>query len=823
MPKAGLIPGVLLCLLQLCPARAEWEFSGKVISETGTPVRGARITFRGPGEPYQATSDPTGNFTARISAGTYEVTVEREGFFLLKRSGLIVNGGGGEVIFTLDPVREVIESVNVDANPGAVDMDRTTPQISLSGNDLLNVPYPSTNTLRNAFRIMPGMVEDGRGGVHLHGGAEEQTLYTLEGFQINDPLTGKFESRISVEGVQSLEATGGRPAAEFGKGSAGVLALRSRSGDDKLRYSATNFVPGIERQKGWMIGGWTPRANLSGPWKRGRAWFSDSIDLQYTNTVIPELPQGADRTASWRLNNLLHNQINLTPSTILSIGSLVNFWYAPRAGLTALNPRETTVDRRSRQYFTYARAQKYFTRGAVLEVGYANNRTFAREIPQGAEFYVITPFLRKGNNFLDAVRKAGRDQWLASMFFPSFRFLGGHQFKGGMDLDRLSYSQDARRTGIEFADVNFNPVRRTEFRGNGAFGSTNFEASSYIQDSWRVRPHLQFELGMRSDWDRLLRNWNLSPRLGFAWMPKGLEHTKISGGFARIFDATNLRVFTRPFDQYSVSTYFYPDGSKARGPALALYRIDNANLASPRYHNWNLSVEQGLPRQIQLRANVTRRRGSRGFTYINGLQCDCIEVPREFDGFVNPDFDAIYSLSGGRKDRYSALEITLRQPIRQQYEWLLSYTRSRARSNAVMDQSIDEPLLIDDNAGALPWDTPNRWLSWGYLPTPWRKWSVAYLAEYRTGFPYSVQDTNGNLVGAVNRYRFPAFFELNLFLERRVAFRKQWWAVRAGFNNITNHRNPNVVNNVIGSPEFLNYFGGQSRAFNVRVRWLGKQ
>ncbi|MBL8178044.1 MAG: TonB-dependent receptor [Bryobacterales bacterium] len=823
MPKAGLKSGAFLCLLAVHQALGASHFTGKVVSETGTPISGARITFRGAGDAIRATSDPTGNFSADLAAGAYDVTVEREGFFLLKRAGLSVNGGESDALFTLTRVREVIESVDVDANPGVVDMDRTTPQVSLSGSDLLNVPYPSTNTLRNTFRIIPGMVEDGRGGVHLHGGAEEQTLYTLDGFQINDPLTGKFDSRISVEGVQSLEATGGRPAAEFGKGSSGVLALRSRTGDDKLRYSATNFVPGLEHNKGWIIGGWTPRANLSGPWKRGRAWFSNSIDLQYTNTVVPELPQGADRNTSWRWNNMLHNQINLTPSTILSIGSLVNFWYAPRAGLTALNPRETTIDKRSRQYFTYLRAQKYFSRAAVLEVGYANNRTFAREIPQGEEIYVVTPFLRKGNNFLDAVRKAGRDQWIANMFFPSFTFFGGHQFKGGIDLDRLTYSQDARRTGIEFADVNFNPVRRTMFRGNGAFGSSNFEASSFIQDSWRVKPNLQLELGARSDWDRLLRNWNFSPRLGFAWMPNGLEHTKISGGFARIFDATSLRIFTRPLDQYSVSTYFHPDGSSARGPALALYRIDNPNLASPRYHNWNLTLEQELPRKIQLRANVTRRRGSRGFTYINGLLCDCIEIPREFDGFADPLFDAIYSLSGARNDRYSALEITLRQPIRQQHQWLFSYTRSRARSNAVVDQSIDEPLLIDDNAGALPWDTPNRWMSWGYLPTPWRKWSVAYLAEYRTGFPYSVQDTNGQLAGPVNSYRFPAFFELNLFLERRVAFRKQWWAVRAGFNNISNHKNPNVVNNVIGSPEFLNYFGGQSRAFNVRVRWLGKQ
>jgi hypothetical protein len=816
-----------LLLLWLIPAAAaEVRLNGKVTSETGKPVAGAKIVLRVADRSMSllAVSDPTGSFTASVpTPGTYIIEIDREGFFRIVDRTIELGEGTNEAQFELNTVREVVESLDVTANPGAVDMDRTTPQLALNGNDLLNVPYPATNTLRNALRIMPGMVQDGRGGVHLHGGAEEQTLYTFEGFQINDPLTGKFEARFSVEAVQSLEATAGRPKAEFGKGSAGVLAIRSHTGTDKLRYSATNFVPGIERQKGWIIGGWTPRANLSGPWMKGRAWFSNSVDLQYVQNVITELPKGEDRNASWRWGNLLHNQVNLTPSNILTFGSLINYWYAPRNGLTYLDPRETTLDRRSRQFFTYVKDQIYFSRGAVLEVGYSNNRTFGREIPQGEGLYVITPFFRKGFNFIDANRKAGRDQWITNVFLPTFRFLGEHQLKGGIDLDRLSYWQDVRRTGIEFATFDFVPVRQTTYHGNGQFSRTNFEASTYLQDSWRPRTHLLLELGLRQDWDRLLHNWNFSPRLGFAWSPKGLERTKLSGGFARIFDPTSLRVFTRPLDQFTVSTYFHPEGTVARGPAFAFYQIDTPNLASPRYHNWNLGIEQQLPRMIQARVNFVSRRGSRGFTYINGVDCNCIDIPKLFDGVTNPEFDAIYRLSSQRRDRYNALEITLRQPIRQKYEWMFSYSRSRARSNAVVDQSIDEPLLIEDNAGALPWDTPNRFLSWGYLPTPFEKWSVAYLAEYRSGFPFSVQDTNGQVVGAVNQLRYPAFFELNLHLERRVAFHGHWWAVRGGFNNITNHKNPNVVNNVVGSPEFLRMFGGQSRAFNVRVRWLGKQ
>jgi len=46
-------------------------------------------------------------------------------------------------------------------------------------------------------------------------------------------------------------------------------------------------------------------------------------------------------------------------------------------------------------------------------------------------------------------------------------------------------------------------------------------------------------------------------------------------------------------------------------------------------------------------------------------------------------------------------------------------------------------------------------------------------------------------------------------------------AVRGGFNNITGHSNPNVVDNVVGGPTFLQQYGGQARALNFRLRFLG--
>ncbi len=81
---------------------------------------------------------------------------------------------------------------------------------------------------------------------------------------------------------------------------------------------------------------------------------------------------------------------------------------------------------------------------------------------------------------------------------------------------------------------------------------------------------------------------------------------------------------------------------------------------------------------------------------------------------------------------------------------------------------------------------------------------------------------SGAIVGDVNSYRLPAYFDLEFFIERKLHVAGRYIAVRAGFANLTNHQNPTVVNSVIGSPDFLNYYGSQGRHAVFRLRWLGK-
>jgi len=772
----------------------------------------------------EATADPTGAFSARLPvSGAYRVDAKREGYFPLKGLSIETGEGSTEVRLVLNHLRELFESVDVASSVSPIDLDKTSSETSLNNLQIMNVPYPSTHDLRNAMKLMPGVLQDTNGGLHFNGSAENQVLYTMDGFNISDPLTGRFTTRLSVEAVRSLDYASGRFSPEFGKGSSGALGIQTQAGDDQWRYSFTNFVPGIDTFKGIHIGAWTPRFNLSGPIKKGRVWFSDSVDGEYSQLLIADVPAGQDRSSTVRGDNLLHTQFNLKPSNILYADFLVNGLSATDLGLSALTPISTTTDQRLRTWFFSLKDQIYLSRGMLLEVGFGENRTFLRQIPQGTNLFIITPNGKEGNYFVDSTQRSRRDQYLSNLFLPVFHFAGTHQFKTGIDLDRLHYGQDIRRTGFEQIGLDGELLRRVSYGGSGVATRPGFEASSYVLDEWRLKPNLLLEAGVRQDWDELVRKTVLSPRVAFSYAPFGSKDMKISGGYAVIYDSTSLQLFARPLDQYSLSTFYDATGA-VQGPLATIFMIHNPSLSAPKYQNWSAGFERSLPRRINLQFNVLRKRGRDGFTYIDTLANT--EVPRVA---VSPaaynaaGFESLFNLTNQRRDVYDSAEIIVHQSLRDEYEWMASYVRSRALSNAVFDITVDQPTLISNNVGRLPWDSPNRFLSWGYLPTPRKVWALAYLLESRTGFPYSVVDEFGRTIGSANGSRFPRYFSLNLHLERRFRFRGYRLALRGGFNNISNHKNYTAVNNTMGSSQFNQFYGTDGRHLVLRLRWLGKE
>jgi hypothetical protein len=108
------------------------------------------------------------------------------------------------------------------------------------------------------------------------------------------------------------------------------------------------------------------------------------------------------------------------------------------------------------------------------------------------------------------------------------------------------------------------------------------------------------------------------------------------------------------------------------------------------------------------------------------------------------------------------------------------------------------------------------------MPLP-KRFLLAYALEGRNGYPFLVVTGEHRLAEPPNRRRLPTYFSLNLHLERRFHLFGLQWAVRVGFNNVTNHPNPSTVNNNVDSPQFLTPGGAESRSFIGRLRLLGRK
>ena len=243
---------VVTACLASAGMQAQVTIAGRVVDENGAAVGGVRVELRSAGGAPAATasSDPAGNFRAVLPApGEYDIRVERLGFFLYTGHGQPFEDGAHQLTIRLNHLQEFADKVDVTYSPPAIDPQQTSERKELTNTEIQAVPYPAPQDYRNALPLLNGVVQDNAGRVHFNGGDTNQANYTLDGFNISDPVTGRLETRLNIETIQSMDLENSRFSADNGRGSSGVLDLKTKMGDDRWRFGGTNFIPGRDQRR----------------------------------------------------------------------------------------------------------------------------------------------------------------------------------------------------------------------------------------------------------------------------------------------------------------------------------------------------------------------------------------------------------------------------------------------------------------------------------------------------------------------------------------------------------------------------------------------
>jgi hypothetical protein len=785
-----------------------------IVDENGAAVPSARITLTPPQAPPQhGETDYAGrkDFSGLVP-GDYSLQVEKEGFFAVTQRGIPV-GELASAEVTLNHIREFTEQVNVVYSPPAIDPAKTQSSETLDSQAIINLPFPVERDIRYALPLLPGVLQDSTGQIHVSGASTRQVYDQIDGFNVSDPATGQFLTRVSVDAVRSADVTSSRYSTEYGKGSGGVISLRTGMGDDHWRLTGTDPIPGLQDRRGLSFSNWTPRALVSGPIRTSKAWFMDALEGEYDLAVFTELPGNADRSSVWRGSNLSKAQVNLAQNNNLTIGLLVNSLLSPHSGLDPLDPISTTQRYSTNAYLFTAKDQHLFQSGWLLEAGVATSSYYTNVVPMGDQTYVINPNGTSGNYYLTNHGQGGRTEAIGNLFLPPQHAAGKHEFKLGVDFDRIEDHQEYSRQPYVVENTGGNVTRRVAFTSAPPFTRYDSESGGYAQDRWSITPRWLVEPGVRFDADSIVRGVLASPRIASTVMLKRNGDRKISWGVGVYRDPSNLDILTRSLTGTRTDYFYDSTGiNLLQPPVLSTFSINPNQLLFSYVTNASVAFEQKLPKTTYLRVQVMDRRARNIWTFVNPGASTLPDGP----------FSGQFVLTNDRHDHYDSAEVTVRHVFKQNHVVFAAYTRSRALTNADFAYNLDNVIFSPQAGGPLAWDSPNRFQSWGWLPFI-RKIDVAYTLDWRNGFPFTLMNDSAEVVGAPYSRRFPTYFSADLSLERRFTFMGYQWALRAGVDNITDRGNYSYVNSNVDSPKFLTFSGDQGHAFIARIRLLGRK
>ena len=238
---------------------------------------------------------------------------------------------------------------------------------------------------------------------------------------------------------------------------------------------------------------------------------------------------------------------------------------------------------------------------------------------------------------------------------------GAHSITGGFEFSRLGWNnvleQNARgtlffgglstagldaagnalpRTGNDFAEFLLGLPQQSSIRFGSADGyMRQSQYSAFVQDEWRVRPNLTFNLGLRyDDWEPFTEKYgrlanlflspardavslvtgnsvirpdrnNFAPRLAMSWRPFKKSRTVVRGGYSVFYDGSvysripNRLGWQPPF---AVSSQFNTTASSvltvasafAGRPGVSILNTFAVNPAysTPMAQTWNFALQQ---------------------------------------------------------------------------------------------------------------------------------------------------------------------------------------------------------------------------------------
>lgn len=214
-------------------AQTSGKLTGKVTDPKGEPLIGANILVRGTS--MGTTTDLDGYYTfLNLRTGTYSVEFRYVGYqSKIVENIKIVPDQTTQINVVLTEEAIQTKAVTVVAQKPLVEFNQTSSVISVSREDIKNLPVQSLNDIVN---LQAGVVDG-----HFRGGRIGEVQYQVDGVTVNNPYDNSSTLQLDKSILQEVQVISGTFDAKYGQAMSGVVNAVLRTGTEDFQYSGEMY------------------------------------------------------------------------------------------------------------------------------------------------------------------------------------------------------------------------------------------------------------------------------------------------------------------------------------------------------------------------------------------------------------------------------------------------------------------------------------------------------------------------------------------------------------------------------------------------------
>jgi hypothetical protein len=796
----------MLSLLLMATAQlagAQPTTRGVILDQTNLPLPGVRIEVSRGAQVVQSTvTGGDGSFELLPGPPTDMVEAALEGFETTR----VARSAADKIVMAIARATDVTNVVASALTSSGSTMEHLGSTMTAPMAQRLPAPRPR---ILQSLPLLPAVVRGRDGLLRIGGTRPHESALWIDGFDVTDPVTLTSAIDLPNESVKGMALVREPVSATFSGVLGSMASIETTAGTGAFHAGVQGFIPRPRLNSRYGLGrieAFYPRAYASGH-LGPRARYFGSVELNFERVPVPGVTtqSGTPAVGASGIVSFGRVDVDLSPTNTLTLEGLFLPATSSFTGLSPLQQPESAPDIYARDLFGGVVDRLILGPRDLLtlRVGVMNHVTTIT--PAGAGAAVLRPDGWHQNWFSGVDTSGTRSSASITWDRSGIAARGIHTFSFTADIQFRRMSSVLNHQSIRIEDDLGRLTRSIDFMPlSGPIATDDARGGSGFRDLWDVTPRLQLDLDLRLD-GYASAGLTPSPRFGIRYALDADARTTLKASAGRFVGRPPLGA--QAFGQFParLDRSFNP----TTGALLAAktYVPVMQNLELPRADGISLEIERKIRPGLEAQATVRARNGDHLPTVL-----------------VTPAGGSAVLTSSGASE-YRELQVSVRQAWSADAQMFVSYVRSwsRAESNdfGSIFTNLDTPLLEpnDPDSPAIA-EVPHRLRAWSTFTLPYRV-VISPAVDWRTGFPYSVQDLYRHYVGGFNTERLPPLFAVDLttFKTFDVFTRKMDLGVQVF--NLTNHFNPRDAISVIDSPRFKELTNNPGVTFGgyMQVRW----